>query len=230
MKLAPGFSSMLVALSMVGCVANHADPQEQGGPGGGKADGAWSRMMTDVTSKWTYRYHVVSAYPSLYRNIPVGDHDASISVIYHFTAPNPSGESGQRRVEVFTTHGDCGSSLFVVTDAEQYRYSESGEPLVWPAGIVQYHYDQPRVYYVERFSTWDSASCGTRPYAAQYLAPGTHFFHEDFGAIQTFIEQKFFNDKAFIQKAFIPLCTGDYWLGHPGERPCIDPASLGNLG
>ena len=185
--------------------------------------------IKDVTDQWTYGYYAVSAFNRIINTLPTGEDHEELFVIYHYTVIE-NGKEKTRRIEGFTSSGDCGTSYYLTTDAEQIKYDENGNILghYSPTSPYRYHSDDPRAYFIEKFSSWDSRECGDRQYQGRYVTDGWDGPRFKLKDLKKFIETKFINKNGMINKVFVPICDGDYHSRN--ERKCITTESLGDLG
>ena len=185
--------------------------------------------IKDVTNQWTYGHRALSAFNGIVDSLPTGEDHEELFAIFHYKVIE-NGKERTRRIEGFSSSGDCGTSYYLISDAEQIKYNKDGEILGYysPGNPYRYNNDGPRAYYIDKYSSWYTLECGDRDYDGRFVYTDQKVPYFKLKDFQNFIEKKFINKDGRIQKIFVPICDGDYKT--QGERACITADSLGDLG
>jgi len=212
------------ALGIVAAACNAPASDGASTSTGGKADNPIAGEVEDVGERYSYRGDKLSAFPRMYPEIPRGEDHEELINIYH--VPGVDEISGNHRVEVFITNGDCGQGLFFVTDTQQLALDADGEQLTFNDGRPKRHFGG--VYYVETFSSYNDDECGARDYAPRFVDNKEQFIDFTSEELRQFVQDVFITDEGRVNTAFEPMCIELFT--HEDERPCITPESIGDIG
>ena len=139
-------------------------------------------QIMDVTTRWTFRYDVVSAFPQVVARIPQEENFRAIKVFQYYQGDGlvPSNE---RRVEVFYTGGDWMEFGYVyfVANSPNPRHDITA--------------DSAAAYFIKDLSTTDREDGAVAPKVNPL----------DNAALRNFIETKFLDGSGAVAAGFVPL-------------------------
>ena len=138
--------------------------------------------LNDVTTRWTFRYDVVTAFPKTVEKIPQEENFRAIKVFQYYqgTEITPNHEC---RIEVFYTGGDWMEFGYVYFVANSPNRRHSITP------------DSSAAYFIKELSTTDREEGAVQPAVNPF----------DDEALRDFIQTNFLDSDGSVASGFVPI-------------------------